>query len=423
LAPPRDTVTARPAWLQLADAYALAAAALALAAAGRWIALWRERRRTRALVTRRVDWVALAPSPTRTATAAASTADWVHGWQARLLHWVPGNQSWSGVIEHKTLALPGLPPACEGLNILHLSDFHLNGKIGRDYFAQFLQAARLLPADLLVLTGDIVDRAPCLEWLPDLLDNWHVPYGKWFILGNHDRRIRDESRLRGAMASLGFIDAADGRWHTIHIDRTGLAPVARESLSTPPDASNPMAPHAANSPPGAALRPGALPHPDTTAAEIILAGDERPWYGKLVPPPANIPPGDNRLRILLAHSPDRVFWAQGRFDLVLAGHTHGGQVRFPIIGPVISPSRHGVRFACGSGVFQFGDTVMHVTRGISADDPLRLNCPPEITFLHITAHPPTPRLQPARASPSTLHPNLTTHPPKLAEKNCRRDER
>jgi predicted MPP superfamily phosphohydrolase len=69
-------------------------------------------------------------------------------------------------------------------------------------------------------------------------------------------------------------------------------------------------------------------------------------------------------------------------DLALAGHTHGGQIQFPILGSIMSPSLHGTRYACG--VFRRGDTVLHVSRGVSGETPLRWRCPPEIALLELT---------------------------------------
>jgi predicted MPP superfamily phosphohydrolase len=80
----------------------------------------------------------------------------------------------------------------------------------------------------------------------------------------------------------------------------------------------------------------------------------------------------------LSHSPDQFTWAQRwDFDLMLAGHTHGGQFCLPLIGPVLSPSWHGVLYA--GGTFAAGPTVMHVSRGTCSELPFRLNCPPEIS--------------------------------------------
>lgn len=66
---------------------------------------------------------------------------------------------------------------------------------------------------------------------------------------------------------------------------------------------------------------------------------------------------------------------------MLAGHTHGGQVQLPLLGVIMSPSLHGTRYACG--VFRRGRTVMHVTRGVGGETPLRWRCPPELALLEL----------------------------------------
>jgi predicted MPP superfamily phosphohydrolase len=68
---------------------------------------------------------------------------------------------------------------------------------------------------------------------------------------------------------------------------------------------------------------------------------------------------------------------------MLAGHTHGGQIRLPVIGPIVAPSLFGVKYA--SGVFYEAPTLVHVSRGVSGLDPIRINCPPEVTKLILRA--------------------------------------
>jgi predicted MPP superfamily phosphohydrolase len=108
-----------------------------------------------------------------------------------------------------------------------------------------------------------------------------------------------------------------------------------------------------------------------------LTGNELPWFDAVnqLPMPSEQPASD--LAILLSHSPDQIDWATSyKFDLMFAGHTHGGQIAFPVIGPIVAPSKYGVKYA--SGTFQVGDTLMHVSRGISGDEPIRVNSPPEL---------------------------------------------
>lgn len=68
-----------------------------------------------------------------------------------------------------------------------------------------------------------------------------------------------------------------------------------------------------------------------------------------------------------------------QFDLMLAGHTHGGQIRFPLLGPIVCPSLHGTKYA--SGFFEAGPTLLHVSRGTGSLFPYRLNCRPQVVKL------------------------------------------
>ena len=109
-----------------------------------------------------------------------------------------------------------------------------------------------------------------------------------------------------------------------------------------------------------------------------MTGNEMPWYtdvNKLQPLERD--PNRMPLRILLSHSPDQIDWAQHiGFDLMFAGHTHGGQISFPLIGPVVAPSKYGVKYA--SGTFFISNILMHVSRGISGDEAIRINAAPEL---------------------------------------------
>ncbi len=78
-------------------------------------------------------------------------------------------------------------------------------------------------------------------------------------------------------------------------------------------------------------------------------------------------------RLLMTHGPHVMGWAKrNRFDLVLAGHLHGGQIRMPVLGPVTGGKYHG-------GVFEEGGAVMHVGRGLGQLTPVRWGCRPEVT--------------------------------------------
>ena len=237
-------------------------------------------------------------------------------------------------MHEKQLALARLPAEHDGLRIVHLTDLHMSGRITKAYFTAVVEEVNRLQPDLVALTGDLVERDPCIDWIPDTLGRLHAPGGVYYVLGNHDRRV-NQQRLTTALAAAGAVHVG-GRWQQVTV----------------------------------------------RGVPLVIAGNELPWYR----PAADLsgcPPHDAAglpLRLLLAHTPDQFGWAQANdVDLMLAGHNHGGQVRLPLLGAVLAPSRFGTRYA--SGVFRQRATVMHVSPGTSSLTPVRWNCPPEIALL------------------------------------------
>jgi uncharacterized protein len=261
------------------------------------------------------------------------------GQWAKVFSHFPGNQFLELAIEELEIALPRLSPQLDGLSMVHLSDLHMTGQIAVDFFHDVVDRANALRPDMMVITGDIVDHVGLLNWIPQTLGRLEAPLGVYFVLGNHDAFTRHAPLVRQALTGAGLIDVA-GRWHRL----------------------------------------------EAAGAEIVLAGNERPWFNP-APDLNKCPqrtPDEPQLRLLLAHTPDCFRWARrGDFDLMLAGHTHGGQVRFPLIGPILSPSWRGVKYA--SGTFYSVPTLMHVSRGLSAETPLRLNCRPELAKIVLRA--------------------------------------
>lgn len=260
---------------------------------------------------------------------------------------LPGNQIGRLEVTEKRLLLPRLPAGWPGLRIGHLSDLHLTGRIDWRYHRRACELLALEKPQVVVITGDILDYDSQLQWLPAVLEPLAEAPLRLFVLGNHDLRLSDTDQLRRLMVELGWID----------LGRRGTY------LSEAP-----------------------MP--------IAWWGDERPWY----PPSEAIAGGEaqsddfssddvlsaGRLRLGLAHTPDRFPWARRqRLDLLLAGHTHGGQIRLPGIGPLVAPSWYGSRWA--SGVFHWAPTVMHVSRGLSGVHPVRLRCSPEVSLLRLEA--------------------------------------
>jgi predicted MPP superfamily phosphohydrolase len=251
-------------------------------------------------------------------------------WLARL----PFNQALDIHVHEKQLEIPSLPSRHEGIRIAHLSDLHMSGRITKSYFQQVVEHVNRCEPDFVAITGDLVERELCFDWVRDTLGRLRAPTGVYYVLGNHDRP-KFAATLHKVLADCGLIHLGGG-WRQISV----------------------------------------------RGAPIIVAGNELPWHGH-APDLRDCPTQNDhgRLpRVLLSHSPDQFCWArQHDFDLMLAGHNHGGQVRLPVLGAILAPSFHGVRYAAGA--FRAGSTVLHVSRGTSSLTPIRYNCPPEIALL------------------------------------------
>ncbi|MGH7129460.1 MAG: metallophosphoesterase, partial [Planctomycetaceae bacterium] len=220
-----------------------------------------------------------------------------------------------------------------GLSVLHLSDLHYIGTPDVRYYRELMELAAERPVDLIMFTGDLLDRQELVEWLPETLGRLSAPLGRYFILGNHDWFLEPHA-IRRALGELGWQDAA-GRVHrVVHRSRT-----------------------------------------------LAIGGTERPWMGAH---PDFTALETEAFRLLLSHTPDNLSWARSQgIDLMLSGHNHGGQVVLPVLGPVYSPSRYGVQYAAGT--FWRPPTLLHVSRGVAGRHPLRWNCRPEISRLVLRA--------------------------------------
>ncbi|OYP37253.1 metallophosphoesterase [Rhodopirellula sp. MGV] len=241
---------------------------------------------------------------------------------------LPLNQLLELSIEQIELPVPGLPKKLDGYRIAHLSDIHLTGEIHADYARYVVQAATRERPDLFAITGDIIDSQPCIDWLFDIFSPAQAPDGCFFILGNHDTRVVDSWETRQAMDRAGWIDL-------------GSQTTQRKLRGVP----------------------------------SLVIGNEYPWFERPV-----VPDCDVEFKLLLSHSPDQISWARRNgVHLMLAGHTHGGQGRLPIVGPILSPSLHGSRFASGS--FYKRPTTLQVSRGLGGVHLVRINCRPELSIL------------------------------------------
>jgi len=246
----------------------------------------------------------------------------------------PWNEIYHLEVNTKSVHLPkqeNAEPLARPLRVVHLSDLHFIGCPGEDYYRFMIAAAASLQADIYVFTGDLIDEMDLLELAVETLRPLTKVAPCYFILGNHDWKFEYET-IRSALSASGW-RCVTGTCNIIHAG----------------------------------------------GYQVLLAGSERPWMGDS--PPAVRDAGCD-VRILLSQSPDQYRFAQrSGYQLMLSGHTHGGQVVLPLVGPVYSPSIYGVSFV--SGLFRLGELTMHVSRGIGAKDPMRWRCSPELTCLEV----------------------------------------
>lgn len=253
----------------------------------------------------------------------------------RVLGKIPRNEiAWTDA-NHKTLRIDHLPETLRGLKIVHLSDIHLTGQLSYEFYHRAFNWLTQQQPDLVVVAGDIVDYDENLDDIEPVFATLTAPLGCYFVLGNHDKRLSDPMQICHRLTKLGWHDAG-AKQHTTR-------------------------------------------HKSTT---IEIVGNEKPWFDRYHDEIA--PPDSDAWRLGIAHSPDQFAWGVSHnCSLLLCGHTHGGQIRFPGFGPLIAPSMHGSKYA--SGVFYRSGTLMHVSRGMAGVHPLRWGCPPEVSILHLSS--------------------------------------
>jgi len=255
-------------------------------------------------------------------------------------------------ITHRDAFLPGLPPAFDGFRVVQLSDIHLD-EFTEPYFLRdsVAQVNRLAP-DAVFLTGDYVTHeigtrkfAIGAAWqCADILKTLECRQ-VYAILGNHDLMVSGEEVTR-AFTSNGIPMLINSN---LPLERGG----ARIWLAGLDDAVR-----------GQPNLNGAIP------ASIRHIAHE----------PV----------VLLCHAPDyanrvAAHPAGQAVALMLSGHTHGGQVRFPFLPPVYLPELGKIYI---EGWFHVGGVQLYVNRGLgSVGVPFRLDCPPEITVFTFRARP------------------------------------
>jgi predicted MPP superfamily phosphohydrolase len=239
------------------------------------------------------------------------------------------------VIRRIQLTYDNLPESFCGFTTLHLTDLHADGLAGlADAIGERLRA---LEVDLCVMTGDyrFAVRGPCYDVFPPMqriLTSVNARLGVVGILGNHD--VSEEIPV---------------------LERLGVRVLLNEALE---------------------LRRGA-------ESAWVIGLDDPHYYGCDDLPAAlrNVP--SDAFKILLVHTPELIQEAEASgIDLYLCGHTHGGQICLPLIGPILINAN--CRRAYARGVWRYKQLQGYTSSGVGTSGvPVRFFCPPEIGLIEL----------------------------------------
>jgi hypothetical protein len=234
------------------------------------------------------------------------------------------------------LQVPGLPPELDGLRVAHLSDFHLGvPSFGSHAVERGVEWVAARAPDLVCITGDLLTHPRGEPLLRRLVGR--LPQPTFAVLGNHDYAIARDPQARAS--NLRELEPA-----RLLLDEGELVELRGRSVWI------------AGSDPRHVLRTGRRTDPNSLSR-------------------------DADFRILLDHFPrvlDRL--EPGRFELVLAGHMHDGQITIPYPGGKLRLAHPTARYACG--VYRSQASVMHVSAGLGTTFvPFRFGARPEATEL------------------------------------------
>jgi predicted MPP superfamily phosphohydrolase len=242
--------------------------------------------------------------------------------------------------------IPDLPAPLAGLRLCHLTDLHLGHFTATAYLERAVALANAERPDLVLLTGDFIDgSAAFIAQAAQLLRGVRSRWGSVGVLGNHDHWV-DAPACRRAFGAAGVRLVDNAR---VFVGARGLGGPA--------------------------------------AGSICVAGVGDYWEDRvdLDAALAGVDPGTPRL--LLCHNPDfaeseAARSPRHRVDLMLAGHTHGGQVRLPWGRPIIVPSSYGPKYA--HGLVRGPRFPVLVSAGLGvAIFPVRFLVPPEIVIVSL----------------------------------------
>jgi uncharacterized protein len=262
---------------------------------------------------------------------------------AGLLTAAGGQAAYSSIVEpyqyqvtQQQILLARLGRGLDGLRAAQVSDLHINSWFNRTHLEHVVDLVLAQKTDLVFITGDFLthgqDRELSFQELYPPLRRLASSLPVFSVLGNHDYYDRSSRPLMSLLKEIGVLDVTNSmQTYERGGDTLNIAGVGTYTTHT---------------------------------MRLDLVDD-------LVPQDA--------AAILLAHEPDIVRFTRklGKFGMQISGHSHGGQISLPLIGPIELPEE-GTKYP--AGLYSLGDILLYTNRGVGMTHlPIRMNCPPEIT--------------------------------------------
>jgi len=314
------------------------------------------------------------------------------------------------------------------LKILHLSDFHLRKDIKGKKLFEFIKTLQPLNPDLIVITGDLVEKNENFDYLIDMLSGFNARLGKFVVFGVHDyynkaviefiknmfkkkrsyKNANDVDLLIKKLQSIGF-KVLQNKKEVITLKSSAIlssdlsydkSSNVLSNLSILPNLSNLTleivgvddaviekadAKKAFNIASGKAINKAFMAL--NKVINKTLNKDVKIELSHEKPDEKfHFLNNSNKLCICLTHTPDQQLLKEISSygaDIILCGHTHGGQVRLPLIGAIITGANVKRKYA--SGLFYFKNFVLFTSRGLGEGrySPFRFYCQPEAVLINI----------------------------------------
>lgn len=255
-------------------------------------------------------------------------------------------------LRKEVLTIPNLAQDLNGYTIMHISDLHFKEYMKKDETFNNLILSQ--NSDLILITGDFITSDNDIVPLLDFLKKIKARDGVFATLGNHDyiySTISEHfifSKIRGIRKNnvQRLIES---------LSSIGIRMLINDSILIKRNKST-----------------------------IFLEGTDDPVLGKPMISDKDANYNRSDFKILMSHSPDMLYlpdFNKKSFDLMLSGHTHGGQIRIPFFGPIVTSTKFTQKNEV-LGLFKKNNTYVNVNGGIGHSAlPIRINCPSEIVLI------------------------------------------